>query len=569
MLSYLRVQGLALLQDVQLELAPGMNVLTGETGAGKSILVDALTLLRGARARSELLRAGADNCSVEAQFDLDPARSAQLAPLLAEHGLPAAPDSLVVKRTTPRGGRGRSFVQAELTTVQVLGAVGEHLIDICSQHEHHGLTRVGRHIELLDGYARLDDQVAAYGRTYAEYRDTLRALERLRTEASEGAARADYLRFQIDELERIAPEPGEIDRLRQRIELLRDAQGWQQFANDAHQVLYESEEAIIGVLAGLLDRARRGVSQSSRLEAMVEHLTAAQTACEEADHLATRLGAEVELDPGELEQNEERLHQLITLQRKHQSLDEADALLASMRDELATVEHADEHLAALAARAARLEDDCRRQAAQLHTARIQAARELSSALVAELAALHLPRARLEARVEPLDPETLGSRGLDRVEFVFSANPGEPLAPLTRVASGGELSRVLLALKGVVADTGTVATYVFDEVDAGVGGAVAEAIGQRLQQAARGSQVLCITHLPQIAACADAHFRVEKQTTRGRTTTRVSRLDAEERIEELARMLGGKQVTTSARDHARALLSQGHPDVPAKRRKRGR
>jgi len=302
---------------------------------------------------------------------------------------------------------------------------------------------------------------------------------------------------------------------------------------------------------------------------MVEQLTTAKAACEEADHLVTRLGSEVEIDPGELERSEERLHQLTTLLRKHHSLDDLAAVLANMRQELDALEHADERIDKLAERAATLEAECRVKANELHVKRADASKDLSRALEQELAALHLPKARLEARVEQLEAHQLNSRGLDRVEFLFSANPGEPPAPLTRVASGGELSRVLLALKGVVTHSDSVATYVFDEVDAGVGGAVAEAIGLRLQRASVDSQVLCITHLPQIAACADAHFRVEKHTHQGRTTTRVERLDADERIEELARMLGGRKLTSSAREHAKALLEQSRRDPAPPRKKRTR
>ena len=566
MLSYLHIRGLALLEDVALELGRGMNVLTGETGAGKSIIVDALALLRGARGRAELVREGADAARVCAQFELDAETQRGLGPALDELGLPAeGRESLVLERVVGRSGRGRSVVQSVLTTQGMLERVGELLIDICSQHEHHSLTHVGRHVDLLDAYAGLVGEVAEFGGHYQTWQAAAQAAADLRRRAEEGAARADFLRFQIEEIERVDPQVGELAGLRSRVGLLRDSHRWAAFAREAHDVLYESDDAIAGRLAQLLDEARRG-SESSRLLAEIqEQLAAAQVACEEAATAAARFASEVSFEPGDLEAAEERLHELESLRRKHGELDALPERLTSMRAELAELEHADERLGALDARAAELRAGCLTRAEALHARRGEAAEGLARAVETELAALHIPRARLVARVELLPAARLGPRGLDQVEFLFSANPGEPVAPLSKVASGGELSRVLLAVKSVLSTGDCVTTYVFDEVDAGVGGAVAEAIGRRLKAASQRRQVLCITHLPQIAAFADAHFRVEKQTQAGRTTTRVVRLAPEERVEELARMLGGARVTSSAREHAQALLSE----AAQKRRARGR
>ena len=556
MLSYLRIRGLALLDDVTLELSSGMIVLTGETGAGKSIIVDALALLRGARARTSALRGGAEALHVEAQFELGQEISSRVKPVLVAHGLPSDPATLVVRRTVPRSGRGRCFLQAELTTQSVLGEVGEALIDICSQHEHHSLAHVGRHLDLLDGYARLDAEFGEYQEQYREYKRLATELADLSSQSGDGASRADYLRFQIEELERLAPEPGETERLRRQLELLRNAQRWEALAREAHETLYESEDAIVGRIAALAERARRGREQSERLAAIAEQLEAATVACEDADREATRFLGELDLDPGALEQAEARLSELLALGRKHGGdLNDLDQRLDAMREELDALEHLEERLAALQDSVEQARARCVQAAHGLHRRRQRSQKQLARAVVEELEALHMPQARFEAQLELLPESQLGPRGLDRAEFLFSANPGEPLAPLTQVASGGELSRVLLAIKGVLATGDEVATYVFDEVDAGVGGSVAQAIGQRLHRAARSHQVLCITHLPQIAAFADAHYRVDKLTQRGRTITRVAQLSEDERIEELARMLGGAKVTQSARQHARELMDQ--------------
>jgi DNA repair protein RecN (Recombination protein N) len=554
MLSYLRIRGLALLDDVSLDFSSGMNVLTGETGAGKSIIVDALSLLRGSRGKAELVREGTEAAIVDAQFEPGPATAASVAELLAEHGLPdEEAEAVVVQRVVPRSGRGRCVVQATVTTQAALGRVGEELLDICSQHEHHFLTHTARHLEVLDAYAGLEDEVAGYHDRYRAWREARGALVDLRSRTAERAQRADFLRFQIEEIERVAPEPGEHEALRRRLTLLRDARRWAEFARDVHGMLYEDDDAIAATLGGLAERARAGEDGSSVLTQIREQITAAQVACEEAAQLAARFGDELEVDPRELEAAEDRLHELESLRRKH-GLD-VDALAeraVAMRDELAELDHADEHLAALEARVQELEQACLRAADELHERRSVAAEGLGHAVEHELAALHIPGARLEVRLERGE---LGPHGVDRVEFLFTANPGEPLAPLRKVASGGELSRVLLALKGVLAAQDRVSTYVFDEVDAGVGGAVAEAIGRRLRQAAADHQVLCITHLPQIAAFADAHYRVEKRTRKGRTITRVVQLTEEERVEELARMLGGAKVTRSAREHAAQLIAE--------------
>lgn len=560
MLAYLRVRGLALIDDVTLELTHGMNVLTGETGAGKSILVGALALLRGGRGRAEMVRDGCETAVVDAQFD-PPARALpRLTELLDEHGIPRDEiQSLVVQRVVPHAGRGRSFLQGTVTTQGVLGRLGEELIDICSQHEHHFLTHTSRHLDVLDTYADLDGLRETHADHYRRYLQSIKQLNELIERTREGQQRADYLRFQIDELERVAPEVGEYDALRKRLGLLRQAHRWAEFARDAHGLLYDNDDAIAARLAHLSERARGGAEDSDALASIQEQLIAAQLACEEAARMAARFATDLEIEPGELEIAEDRLHELEALRRKHHV--DPDALaerLDQMREELETLEHADEHLAALRDRTDELHRTAQGTALQLHQARMNAAAGLARAVERELSALHLEAARLQVNVSGEQP--LGPKGSDTVEFLFSANAGESMGPLQRVASGGELSRVLLAIKGVLATEDRVATYVFDEVDAGVGGAVAEAIGRRLKRAADEHQVLCITHLPQIAAFADRHYRVEKRTRGGRTTTQVVALDEAARIDELARMLGGKRITQSARDHAKELLATARERV---------
>jgi DNA repair protein RecN (Recombination protein N) len=567
MLSYLRIRGLALLDDVSVELDPGLNVLTGETGAGKSIIVDALTLLRGTRIRSDIVRTGKDAAIVDAEFDLGITLAESANALLERHGIKSnVNDSgLVVQRSVARTGRGRTFLNAELTTLDVLSQVGELLVDICSQHEHHSLTQVTKHIELLDAFAGEELPLDAYATAYRDYRQLLEERSRLAERAKATSERSEFLRFQLEELERVAPQPGEFEQLKNKLELLRNAQRWAELARDAEDWLCESDHSVMERLGRLLERARRGTDQSSHLGEFVEQMQAAQLACDEALRTIQRFVSEMDLEPGALERAEERFYELSSLRRKH-GADEIDlsAKLETLRGELDELEHANETLATLDQRVSLAKEKAVGLADTLHERRRKAARRLASSLQKELTTLHMPLARFEARVEALGADSLGPRGFDRVEFLLSANPGEDLAALTRVASGGELSRVLLAVRGVLAGATGVATYVFDEVDAGVGGAVAASIGQRLANASRHHQVVCVTHLPQIAAFADAHYRVEKQVENERTSTTVVRLSESERIDELARMLGGARITDSARKHARQLIEDAQSTRTAQR-----
>jgi DNA repair protein RecN (Recombination protein N) len=565
MLSYLRIRGLALLDDVTIELDPGLNILTGETGAGKSIIVDALTLLRGSRVRTDIVRTGKDSAIVDAEFDLELALKARALSHLSEHGIAedAGDSDLVIQRSVSRSGRGRTFINGQLTTLDVLGGLGELLVDICSQHEHHSLTQVAKHIELLDGFIGQELPLERYTTAYTSYREALSERERLKEKAKAAAEHREFLRFQLEELERVAPKAGEFEELEKKLEILRDAQRWAELGRDAELWLSEADDCVTARLGRLLDRARRGIDQSPRLTEFSEQLETAQVACDEALRTIQRFLSELEIEPMALEQAEERFYELSSLRRKHGG-DSSDlpGRLERLRKELDELENVEQTLSAIEARLEAAKSKALTVAEELREKRRVAARKLSTALHKELASLHMPLARFEAKLEPLASEKLGPRGFDHVEFLLSANPGEDLAPLTRVASGGELSRVLLAVRGVLSGAGGVATYIFDEVDAGVGGAIAASIGQRLAHAAEKSQVLCITHLPQIAAYARAHFHVEKQVEGERTVTIVRRLTEDQRVDEIARMLGGARITDSAREHARQLIADAMASKPA-------
>lgn len=572
MLSFLHIQGLAVIDELQLELSAGLNVLTGETGAGKSIIVGALSLLRGAKGSGRAVRAECERASVQAQFVVPEA--AGVVGALQSLDLPSGEGErreVVLERVVPRNGRGRALIQGQLRPQPQLGEIGERLIDICGQHQQHSLARLGRHLEVLDEHARVNDRrfsacLGVYQERFSQLRSVERELERLREVLAQDPALGDYLEHQLTEFQEVDPQPGEWEGVRERLEALRCREETLQAARLVEAELEECEGAVLSRLVAL-ERRLRAIQGGERFSALNASLVSAAASCEDALARAREaLLAEEETDES-LQRLEERMHQLAVLRRKHgPELGEARQRLERQVEEW---QSGAERIAELEAQRARALSSALETAQQLHCLRCEVAKELAKAVEAELESLCMPLARIEIAVEALPAERIHAGGVDRVEIRVAANPGESAGPLSEVASGGELSRILLALQSVSNARGGIATYVFDEVDAGVGGAVADAIGRRLLRAARSgneapAQVLCITHLPQVAAFADAQYRVEKIVDAGRTRTRVVRLSESERVEELARMLGGAEVTDSARLHAQRLLDAATALKSAKR-----
>ncbi len=582
-LDYLRIRGLAIAHDVQISFGEGLNVLSGETGAGKSIVIDALSLLRGARGRTCQVREGFDSLSVEGQFRLTERQRAAAARVVdEEESWLESDEDLVVHRTVQTNGRGRSRVHNRLVPQSALREVGEQLLDICGQHEQHGLTRTDQHRRILDEFAGLGEELRTYEVAYGRWRAAAMLLDELRASSGDAARREAYLRFQIDEIEGLELEDGEHESLQGRLSLLRNVAQWRALAHEVQHEVYEREGAVVEVLGGLSDRAAAGTEAAASLGAMAEHLAAARISCEEAASEATSLLGRLEFEPGALELLEARAARIDDVARKHGCLPgELMSRHQEMLGELEDVRGVDRRLDEESEREEVAWRECCAGALSLRRGRRRASKELERRVVAELAAVQMAAARVQVRIAPTvadaslehheraPSDDVGTRldmsGADRVEFLFSANEGEPPASLAKVASGGELSRLLLAFKTVLAGGASVGTSVFDEVDAGVSGAAAEAVGVRLSRASAGRQVICVTHLPQIAALADHHFRLEKVVEDGRTVSRVRLLSRAERVEELARMVGGTEVSKSARAHARALLTAAQrrerPEVP--------
>jgi DNA repair protein RecN (Recombination protein N) len=551
MLRHLRVTNFAILSDVAIELGDGMNVLTGETGAGKSLIVEAVNLLRGGRASADIPRAGTDEAVVEAIVAIPEDLAARVAAAIEGAGASAGDAEVVIRRVIQRGGRSRTYVNGALTTLARLAELGALLIDLSGQHQHQGLVDPGRHLEILDAFAGEPALGVAMAAGWAELRRCDEELAALGGDEREREARLDYLRYQLEELDGAGLRPGEdaaIDIERARLAAVDQLQAAARAAEDA---LYGGDDSARDRVAVAAREVERAARTDPVLEPVTRQLGEIETLIDDAADQLRGYADKLEGDPERLAWLDERLALIRRLMRKHDgSLDDVIAKAAELRGELAALTGRDTRLAELAAQRASAEAAAVAAAAALTRSRSRAARRLEKEVGAALAELGMGSARLSVVVEPRTP---GPTGADRIELMLASNKGEDLRPLAKVASGGELSRIMLALKLALRRADEVATYVFDEVDAGIGGATAQVVGSQIRAVADHRQVLCVTHLPQIAAFADHHFHVEKTEIAGRTETHVHRLTAAARKDELARMLGG-HATSKAKAHAAELLA---------------
>lgn len=550
MLRELRIRNLAVIEAVTVPFGPGLNVLTGETGAGKSILIDAILLLRGARAQADAIRTDADTATVEAVFDTADAPGA--AAVLEEAGLAPEEGQVVVRRELARSGRHRAFVNDSPVTVGLLERLGDHLVEVHGQHEHQRLLEPSRQLEVLDRFADAEPLRERVADLFAKYRAARDAVERLQGAERDRAQRMDLLRFQVSELDAARLRPGEEAELRAERRRLQHAGRIAAGLEEVVGLLAEDPESA----AARLGRAARVLRDLGRIDpalaAPAEALDAASAHVEEALLALRGLRAGVEAEPGRLEAIDERIDALTRLKRKYGDTEEAMlAFREAAARELDRLARHDEVLAEEERRLAELQGELLAAAGTLGEARRAAAGRLGPLVQRELRALGMAQARFEVAVEAV--EEVSARGRERVELRFSANPGEDLRPLARIASGGELSRTMLAVQAVLASADRVPTMIFDEVDAGIGGRIAAVVADKLAAAARGRQVLCVTHLAQIAARADHHLRVVKTVRGGRTRASVDALAGPGRVEEVARMLGGEAPGEAALRHARELL----------------
>jgi DNA repair protein RecN (Recombination protein N) len=550
MLSRLSIRDIVLIERLDIDYAAGLSVLTGETGAGKSILLDAFALALGSRGDASLVRNGAEQGQVTAAFDVESGHPALA--LLAENGI-ATEDGLILRRVQLADGRTRAFVNDQPVSVQVLKALGSALVEIHGQHDERALIDMAAHRRLLDAYAGLEEDATAVGRRWAQHRGAEEAVAAHRARVEQARREADYLRHAVDELAKLKPETGEETALAEKRATMMQVDKVAEDLRDAHEAVAGDRSPVPALSAALRRLERRRAQAPTLIDPPAKALDAALTALDDVRaHLDAALRA-ANHDPRELDRIEERLFALRAAARKYNvAVDDLAALRARYAADLAVIDAGAEELKRLEASARAAEEAYRGAAAALSAARRKAAAKLDKAVTAELKPLKLERARFFTSIES---DAAGPDGIDRIEFWVETNPGTRPGPLMKVASGGELARFLLALKVVLADRGSAPTLVFDEIDTGVGGAVADAIGQRLARLADKVQVVAVTHAPQVAARADRHYVITKDARdRGkRVSTGITEVAAEKRREEIARMLAGAEITDEARKAAERLI----------------
>jgi len=561
MLQELRIRNFAIIQEAALEFGPGLNVLSGETGAGKTIILTALGLLLGARGSPDMIRAGEKDATVEAMFELEGEG--------AIDGLPERdPEQreLVVRRVLAEAGRSRVTIDGQMATVQQLGRISAALVQVYGQHEQQTLLRPENHREILDRYARLEEELSHYRQAWRRTAELRARLDELERRERERANLLDLARFRVAELEKAAVAPGEDEALAAERTVLANAARLAAAASEAEAILYGADGAAVDTIAGAESRLAEAVALDPKLGEPLEMIRSARANLEEAARTLSSYAQKIEADPGRLEEVDARIQELNQIKRKYGgSLESALETLERSRAEIAELEAMEESKAQALGELESASEELAARASSLSAHRKEAAADLKRRMEAELKTLGMRSPVFEPRITPLGADdaamnhrgiAMGPDGADNVEFHIAPNLGQPPMPLARIASGGELSRVMLALKRLEAQRRGIATMIFDEVDAGIGGAVAMVVGRKLKQLARFHQILCVTHLPQIAAFADRHFVVEKEERRGATRSRVAMLEDEAaRAGEIARMLGGEGTSDKFLRAARELIDR--------------
>ena len=562
MLVQLAISNFAIIGHLEIHFKPGLNILSGETGAGKSIIINAVNLILGGRASAELIRSGADEARVEALFHVP--LPSPVSGLLEEIDVPFNGE-LLIKRHLSREGRNRIVINGSMATLQMLSKLGQTMISISGQHEHQLLLKPDNHLALLDDFAGLGQERESLSNAFNGYQSLKEARDALQREIREKEERQDLATFQREEIEKGALRPGEDAALEAEKKRLLYAEKLMEELREAYGALYEKDHSVLSGLSQCLRRLEKGADLEERLKGVVTALTSAKAEIEDSALELRELQRGMGIDPRRLEQVEERLQLIHKMKRKYgPSIEEILQLRERLAEMMESLDQRREELGRMEGRMEETEKALVSKATLLSRRRREAARSFEDSVKEELALLSLGGIRFEVQFQD-PPESLKAgrlelmrrlrpEGLDRVEFMLSPNVGEDLKPLSKIASGGELSRIMLAMKTILARTSSVETIVFDEVDSGIGGATAEVVGDKLRALAGFHQILCITHLPQIASKGMTHFMVEKQVVEGRTRTVISELNHEERVREIARLLGGKRVSQKAVAHARELLS---------------
>ncbi|WP_305041715.1 DNA repair protein RecN [Geoalkalibacter sp.] len=560
MLTDLNIRNFATIDRLHVSFGTGFNVLTGETGAGKSILLGALGLLLGERARTDVVRTGEEEAAIEAVFDLGGPESAEVRKLLAEAGLDGDGDDIIIRRLLNRSGKNRIFINGALVTLAQLQPLAEKLVTIYGQHEHQSLLRAETHLQALDAFAGSGADLDLYRQLFERLRQARERLRSLDRDEREQKARQDLLAYQCQEIAAAQLNIGEDEDLEAERRLLQHAERLMAATAGGFERLYGAEGAACEQIARTAAELEALATVDPRLGHLAGELHSALYSLEDAANQLRGYADSLSFDPGRQEEVETRLATLTSLKRKYGG--DIAAILAhrdGIAAELEQLSDLEGTRRQLAEELTRLEHQVAQAGTALSARRRVAADQLAARVEAELADLAMARARFQVNFQPLAEP--GPWGQEKVEFFLAPNPGEEPRPLARIASGGELSRIMLALRRAAPDQQGVATLIFDEVDAGIGGATATHVGEKLRGLARERQVLCVTHLPQVAAFGDRQYHIEKRESDGRTRTTIALLEGEERIREMARMLGGARVTERTLEHARELIHHSHCAPP--------
>ena len=550
MLKQLYIRNFTLIDELDIRLHPGFSVITGETGAGKSIILGAIGLLLGQRADSKSLKNNAEKCVVEAHFDLS---KYNLQPFFEENDIDFDAADTIIRRELTTAGKSRAFINDCPVTVQELKELGEQLVDVHSQHQNLLLQKHDFQLSVVDIIAGDDKELAAYRQAYSEYREAARQLEEMRREMEQNRQNADMLQFQFDELSAARLTDGEQEELEQQSETMTHAE-------DIKGALYTADNALQGEGIGVVSSLHSAISA---LRSIANVLPAAQELTERMDStyielkdVAQEVGScleRIDFDPAELDQINNRLDRLYELQRKYrvETVGELIGLRDDLQQKLAAIENSDDTLQELEAQCTKLEEQCRKLADKLTQKRKTGAQQIEQEMLGRLMPLGMPNVRFAITVEPAE---IGATGQDKVQFLFSANTSTPLQPVAQVASGGEIARVMLSLKAMISGAVKLPTIIFDEIDTGVSGRVAEQMARMMQEMGLADrQVISITHLPQIAALGATHYKVTKTESATGTVSNMQELTAEERVTEIAQMLSGSSITAAAIQNAKELL----------------
>ena len=566
MLQELRIQNLAIIDKLEIDFSNGFNVMTGETGAGKSIIVDALELVLGGRASAELIRTGSDEAVVEAGFDIE--GNNKIADLISSFGIENDDSRVIIKRIVSRAGKNRIYINNSLTNLSTLSVIGDELVDIHGQHEHQSLLKTDKHIDILDafGSAGYDKKIYELRRDvegcYNKLRSLKERLSELENKEKNRIKEEEFLRYQIREIEEAALNSKEDEELLSKKSVAANAGKLASLSNSAYEGLYEADASVIKELSKILNAVKEISKIDNRVEETVKLCESAVFQLEESADFLRGYKEKIEFDADEFAKIDDRLDLINRLKKKYgNAIEDIFLSLEEAKKRLQAMEKLDEDIGDIKAGIDKERKDASIISVELSKKREKVAKDIEKKIEAELSDLNMKKTRFvvkmwkESGSDTEDGFSLTAKGIDKIEFLISANLGEEPKSLSKIASGSELSRIMLALKTILADADSVPTLVFDEVDAGIGGGVAETVGERLKRIAKGHQVFCITHLPQIAGYADSHYFVEKKAEGSRTITKVVKLKEDGRVKELARMLGGKKITETTLKHAEEMLRQ--------------